>query len=80
MRRTLVGVLGCEDVIIGLPLDERLLPLDGHTDILLLLFSEVRDEELVSTLNGGHCEDRCKMRDWKSRRRISTPVRVFVYW
>ena len=34
MERTLAGVLGCEDVIIGLPLYEGLLPLNGHTDML----------------------------------------------
>jgi hypothetical protein len=34
MKRTLAGVLGREDVIIGFPLAKDLLPLNGHTDML----------------------------------------------
>lgn len=58
MRRTLAGVLGCEDIIVGFPLAEGLLPLDGDTDMLHVVLGEDRDGELVAMLNGGHCEDR----------------------
>jgi hypothetical protein len=34
MRRTLAGVFGREDVIVGFLLAKALLPLNGHTDII----------------------------------------------
>ena len=67
VRRTLVRVLGREDVIIGFLLAEGLLPLDAHMDMLCVLLREYRDEELVATLNRGHCEDRFEMSDCKFR-------------
>ena len=67
VRHTLVRVLGREDVIIGFLLAEGLLPLDGHMDMLCVLLREYRDEELVATLNRGHCEDRFEMRDCRFR-------------
>jgi hypothetical protein len=34
MRRTLAGVLGCEDVVIDFLLAKALLPLNSHADII----------------------------------------------
>lgn len=51
VRRTLVGVLGRENVIIRFTLPKGLLSLNGHTDKLAPTPREGRGEDLVSTLN-----------------------------
>ncbi|SRR5258706_1260230 len=52
VRRTLVGVLGRENIAVAFPLSKGLLPLNGHAGKLYVLPREGRDEELVSTPHG----------------------------